>query len=124
MTAIVNSRAWQAAPTWVWERLVAGVVLFGVAGLTNWSLTGVVTAFAVLLTFAHVQIADRLQEAQATAARPSVECHRKLAPTLIAKESAWVLVWALSGLWPAMAGSALFLLYPLWRRAYRRWRTP
>lgn len=111
---------WQTAPTWVWERSAAAVVLFSVAGLTNPTPIGFITALAVLLTFAHVQIADRLQEAQATAEHPSVECHRKLMPTLVAKEISWCAVWVLTGLWPAMAGSALFLVYPIWRKWYRR----
>ncbi len=69
-----------------------------------------------------IQVADRLAEAEERRPVAAVECHGKLRGYLVAKEIAWVAAFALSGMWPAIAGSLLFLAYPLWRRFYRHWR--
>jgi hypothetical protein len=104
--------------TWHLELAFAAVVLAGVALATGGWLQWV-AALAVLGTFAHVQIGDRLQEREAARDRPMVECHRQLARYLVAKEVLWVAFFALSGAWTALAGVPLFLLYPLWRRWWR-----
>lgn len=105
--------------TWHVERAVAAVVLAAVAfaagGGVQW-----IAALAVLGTFAHMQIADRLAEREATRQVPSVECHALAVRYLVAKEVAWVAFFSLTGAWTALAGVPLFLLYPVWRRWWRR----
>jgi hypothetical protein len=101
------------------ELLVAALVLFGVAA---WTGDGWISALAVVLSFAHMQVADRLAEAEERRPSRDVECHRKLRWYLVAKELAWVAAFASAGLWPALVGCGLFLGYPVWRRFYRRWR--
>lgn len=110
--------------TWVVELAVAALVLSVTAALTNASAPGWLSVGAVLGSFAHMQVADRLQEAEGD--RPqsekSVHCQHWLQRYLIAKETLWVLSFALSGMWPALVGCALFLFYPVWRKFYRKWR--
>lgn len=104
--------------TWQLERAFACVVLAAVAfaagGGVQW-----IAALAVLGTFAHMQISDRLAEREAAREVPSVECHHLAVRYLVAKEIAWVAFFALTGAWTALAGVPLFLLYPAWRRWWR-----
>ena len=105
--------------TWHGEIAVAALVMAGVAiasgGGAQW-----LGALAVLGSFAHMQVSDRLAEREAMKAAPDVECHRLAARYLVAKEIAWVAYFAITGSWAALAGVPLFLLYPLWRRWWRR----
>lgn len=110
--------------TWHAELLVVAIVEVAV---TAWHVVGGgdllregVCALAVCLSFAHAQVADRLAERDAARARPSVECHRWASRYLVTKELAWTTLFALTGTWSAIAGSALFALYPLWRRLWRK----
>lgn len=104
--------------TWHVERAVAALVLAVVAlaagGGVQW-----IAALAVLGTFAHMQISDRLAEREAVRTISAVECHALAVRYLVAKELAWVAFFALTGSWTALAGVPLFLLYPLWRRWWR-----
>lgn len=105
--------------TWMLEALVAAAVLAVVAKATGGTLLQWLSALAVLLSFLHGQVAERMTERQAAAARPDVPCWRWSRRYFLGKEAVWCLVFALSGAWPALAGVALFLAYPAWRRAWR-----
>jgi hypothetical protein len=119
---LFGSKAWQALPTWAWELLVVWAILSVAAWVGGASGLQWLSTAAVLLTFAHVQVATRLEEAEARRTRVSVHCRRWLTRYLVAKESLWVVLFAVTGAWPAVAGCAVFLLYPSWRALYRRHR--
>jgi hypothetical protein len=103
------------------EAFVVAVVLAAVAAVTGGGLLQWLSALAVLLSFMHAQVADRMTELQAAAVRPDVPCWRWSRRYFLGKELAWCAVFAMSRAWPALAGVALFLLYPFWRRAWRTW---
>jgi hypothetical protein len=102
--------------TWVAEALVVAGVLAAVAALTGGALVQWLSAAAVLLSFMHAQVADRMAARQAAASNPDVHCWRWSARYFVAKELAWCAVFSLSRAWPALAGVGLFLAYPAWRR--------
>ncbi len=112
--------------TWVKEMALAATWL---GAITVWSGGGLVqwiTAGAVLASFGHMQVAARLEEKEARALPSSdrVECAQMLSCYLVGKEILWVLAFALSGAWVALAGVPLFLLYPMWRNARQKRCTP
>ena len=78
-------------------------------------------AAAVLFTFMHAQIADRMREKQAEMERPSVECWPWLQRYFYAKEILWFAYFTLSQTWSALVGVFVFMVYPLWRSSYRKW---
>lgn len=107
--------------TYTVERAVVGVVLavvafFSAGGWTEW-----LGALAVLAGFSHAQIADRLAEREAAREAPVVECYAKAARYWVAKEALWFAYFVLHRSWAALAGCALFLAYPAWRRLWRRY---
>jgi hypothetical protein len=103
------------------ERAVVAVVLAVSACLTGGGVAWL-SALAVLLTFSHAQIADRLSEAEG--ARPpsvySVHCRHLLDRYWSAKEATWIGVFVAIGNLPAIAGCVVLGAYPLWRRWWRR----
>lgn len=104
--------------TWHAERAVVAAVLLGVA-LVGGHWQDFVGSAAVLLSFAHAQIADRLRERSETSSDP-VHCSHLLDRYWVAKEALWALYFVSSQAWPALAGCVLFLAYPAWRRMWRR----
>jgi len=116
--------------TWQIEMIVVGNILAVVAILTaspaNYYIE-VVGALAVLLTFAHVQVADRLAEKEQEReslklSEETVECHRWATRYLVSKEICWLLYFLVLGAYSALVGVGVFLLYPVWRRYYRKKR--
>jgi hypothetical protein len=101
--------------TWQLEMLVVGVVLLAVALATGGGFVELLGAGAVLLSFGHGQVSDRLAEREAARERPSVACHRMAARYCVGKESLWLLHHS----WTALAGVGLFLAYTPWRRFWR-----
>jgi phosphatidylglycerophosphate synthase len=81
---------------------------------------------AVFFTFKHTVIAERLQEAEAERAEKeglesvTVECYPKLGRDFLIKECLWFVYFILLGAWSALAGVVIFLLYPVWRKYYRK----
>lgn len=106
--------------TWHYEILVVGCVLCLVTLIFANDSINWLTTLAILLTFNHAQIGDRLQERQASMDKPTVECYHKLHKLFIAKEVLWITVFLLSGIYAAIVGSVLFAAYPFWRKYYRR----
>lgn len=80
---------------------------------------------AVFFSFAHMSVADRLrerEEARKDKGEPvMVECFYKLDRYFMLKEICWFAYFLLLGAWSALAGVFLFLLYPLWRRVWRKY---
>lgn len=135
--------------TWTIEVVLVAGVLVGTLAATGrlahqaeW-----VGALAVLLTFCHVQVADRLAEAeraraeaQASEAREKiltpaeltkaeeavrhlghhVECHAWARRYLVSKELCWLVYFTLLGAYSALVGVGVFLAYPVWRAWYKR----
>jgi len=105
--------------TWHVEMLVVGCVAFGSA-LAAGGGFHLLAALAVLLSFGHAQIADRMLESQKAQIVPDVECAWKLNWYLVGKETCWLTLFAATGQWTALISVPLFLLYPVWRRWWRR----
>lgn len=108
--------------TWMGERLVVAAILaasawYGGARAQDW-----LTAVAVLLSFAHAQVADRLQEAEGArhvAGLVAVPCVGKLDHYWTAKEVLWAIVFLTSWNLPALVGCVALGAYPSWRRVWR-----
>ncbi len=106
--------------TWHGELLVLAFIMTGVA----WHGGGGVEyigALAVVVSFAHVQVAERLREnAAAGQAGSLVSCLVWLDRYLLLKEALWFTYFGLKGVWPALAGTLVFFSYPAWRRWWRK----
>ena len=105
--------------TWHVETLVVGTVLVAVALLSGGGPVELIGAGAVLLSFCHASVADRLAEREAARERPSVECHRMAVRYFVGKECLWLVYFVLHHSWTALAGVGLFLAYAPWRRWWR-----
>jgi hypothetical protein len=105
--------------TWHVEMAIAAIVLFGIAWMHAHVWTEWVGSLAVLVNFGYVSIADRLAERQAAQVKPDVECYWKLIYYFVAKESLWAVFFLATKSYSALAGVALFLIYPVWRKWYR-----
>lgn len=114
--------------TWQVELIVVGNLL-AVVGIQTARpenyYAELIGALAVVLTFAHVQVADRLAERAAAdewVGVQTVECHRWARRYLLGKEICWLLYFVALGAWSALVGVGVFLFYPFWRSYYRKWR--
>lgn len=114
--------------TWQVEMLVVAAVLVGVVLSTHRYADPVewIGAGAVLLSFGHAQVADRLAENMAFTARAtgvggqiSVECFRWANRYLVGKEALWFVYFVMHGAYSALAGVVLFIAYPFWRAWWR-----
>lgn len=114
--------------TWKVEFAVVGIVLGVVVNLSGGGLIELLGGLAVLLSFGHAQVADRLaeneRERQAYAGiagiqSHSVVCYRWATRYLVGKEALWLVYFVLHHSWSALAGVGLFLVYPVWRRFWR-----
>lgn len=105
------------------EFIVVAIILVSVAVIAHKGIIEWVGVFAVLLTFGHAQIADRLREREAHRynidQNSKVECYWKLNYYFYAKEILWFIYFLYLGAWSALVGVVLFLLYPLWRNWWR-----
>ena len=108
--------------TWQAELLAVAAVLATVVAVTDGGWLEVVGAGAVLLSFAHGQVADRLAEAEGERDVATVECHRWATRYFLGKETLWLAYFVAHRSWSALAGVALFLAYPAWRRWWLRRR--
>lgn len=99
--------------TWHIEMAIVAAVLLAVVLVTHGGALELVGAGAVLLSFGHAQVADRLAEREASRAMPSVDCHRWATRYLIGKESLWLVYFVLHHSWSALAGVGLFLVAPI-----------
>jgi hypothetical protein len=114
--------------TWKVEMMVAATVLCAVVFISGRyeNVVEWIGASAVLLTFAHMQVADRLAESAAygTAGNMGyanvVGCFAWARRYLVGKEILWMAYFILHQSWSALAGVGLFLLYPVWRAWWRR----
>lgn len=80
----------------------------------------ILAAIAVILTFGHAQIADRLAEKEAQKDIPEVDCYRKMWYYFVGKEMFWFLYFFMNHSYSALVGVFVFLAYPVWRSIYRK----
>jgi hypothetical protein len=107
--------------TWKLETAVVAIVLLAVNYFTHKLFTiEILSAIAVLLTFGYVSISDRLAEQEALRVTPAVDCYKKLQYYFIGKELFWFLYFFLNHSYSALVGVILFLIYPVWRKIYRK----
>ncbi len=110
--------------TWVYEFTVVLIILVVVAVITKKGLIEWIGVLAVLVTFGHTQIADRLHEREAQRYQidksAEVECYWKLNYYFYIKEILWFTYFVFLGAYSALVGVFLFLLYPIWRRYWRK----
>ena len=105
--------------TWHLELLVVSTVLIAVTFFFANNLINWITTAAIIFTFQHAQIGDRLQERQKILDKPTVECYWKLNYFFGIKEVLWIVAFVLMGNYAAIVGSFMFCVYPLWRKYYR-----
>jgi hypothetical protein len=117
--------------TWQYETLFVAVVLALVAAVTTPSFSAIgdaqalrsalviwLSALAVLGSFLHAKVGYRMAEALAAQEAPPASCHEWSGTYWASKELLWLVVFLLSGAYPAIAGSIIFILYPAWRRIH------
>jgi hypothetical protein len=108
--------------TWQIEAAVVALVLFSVVLVSGSQVKEWIGALAVLFTFMHAQVADRMAEKQAAMPEPSVDCYPFSTRYYVVKEFLWIVYFVMSQTWTALAGGIIFLIYPLWRKYRRSWR--
>lgn len=106
--------------TWHIEHLVVLGALTATAIISGSKAVDWLAAGAVLCSFGHASVSDRLVEREATRIIPEVECAKKAAYYWVAKELLWVATFISTRTWPALVGCGLFLAYPFWRKFYRK----
>ena len=77
-------------------------------------------AMAVFTMTRRVSVADRLRESEVARPERSVECVAWYGRYLVIGELLWMIYFLLLGAYSALVGVGLMLLYPPWRRLYRR----
>ena len=116
-----DRRRWR---TWQYEFAFVGALLLPVTLLTiDWSswrgaIGAWATAFGVFFSFGHAKVASRMMEAQAVTEQVTVSCYRMSETYWLVKEAAWFAAFVATGLYPALVGNVIFLLYPVWRKVH------
>ena len=103
--------------TWQIEAGIVGIVLASVVIATGGQTVEWLGATAVLLTFFHAQVSQRLMEKE-KARHPDlqqVKCYQWLGRYFLAKEICWFGYFVLLNAWSALIGVGIFLIYPFWR---------
>jgi hypothetical protein len=111
----VTVRTWHVEAAVIAVVLVVTVLVAG-GGWVEW-----VGAAAVWVSSRHMSVADRLREREERRPTSEVECYRWLDRYWIGKEALWLVYFVALGAWSALAGVVVFIAYPYWRRAHRRW---
>lgn len=121
--------AWLANParkrqTWTYEFMAVGMILVVVTLLTtDWTSPRAIAfnlagAVGVFFSFAHANVASRMTERQAIQEKPDVWCWYKAERYWLLKETAWFVAFMASGMYSALVGNVLFILFPVWRRIH------
>jgi hypothetical protein len=105
--------------TWYFETAFAVAVIVSTTLATATRAIDWIACAAVIATFRHGQITDRMVEAQGALPTPTVHCYRVAGRYWVMKEVLWIAFFVLQGSYAAVVGAALFALYPAWRRAWR-----
>src|SRR5882757_187050 len=108
--------------TWHYELLVVTGILCLTTLLFQNNRINWITTVAIMFTFQHAQIGDRLQEGQRQMTNPDVKCFWKLNILFAMKEIVWIATFLLMHNYAAIVGSIMFACYPVWRKIYRSYR--
>ena len=108
--------------TWMLEWVVVFSILATVTILTGNKPVEWIGTFAVLFTFGHAAISNRLTERQEKMSVPDVECYKWSDRYFILKEMLWFVYFLLYRSYAALVGVIIFIFYPFWRKAYRKWK--
>ncbi len=106
--------------TWKIELLIVAIVLLVQLCFRAFTFSEIICSFAVLFTFMHAQIADRMQERQSLLTRPDVDCYKWSNRYFIIKEFMWITFFLMTNAYAALSGAILFFLYPAWRKYWRK----
>ena len=106
--------------TWMLESLIVFTILAIVTILTGNKLIEWIGTFAVLFTFSHASVSNRLAEKQAAMVKPDVECYKWSEKYFLIKEILWFSYFILNHSYAALTGVIVFLIYPFWRKFYRK----
>ena len=106
--------------TWHAEAAVVAATLAVVVIATGNAWREWIGAAGVLGSFLHATVGDRLAEREAARHVPTVDCHRWSVRYFALREAAWFLYFATGRAWSALVGCVLFLVYPVWRKWWRR----
>jgi len=102
--------------------LLSLIAIISKKGVVEW-----LGVFAVLLTFGHLSVADRLREQEERREKNkepvSVSCYKKLDHYYFSKEALWFVYFSLLGAWSAVAGIVIFLIYKPWRKLWRKYHS-
>lgn len=107
--------------TWHFEATVVIIILILTVYLSGNSTIEYLGAGAVFFTFMMVEIQDRTAEKEKQKTNPDNECFHLFPYYLYLKEFLWISYFLLKGAHSALVGSVIFLLYPLWRKVYRKY---
>lgn len=115
-----HDRMMRFMKTWHAEHAVVIASQLAIVAISGFGWLQWLIAAAVYASFSHASVSERLREREAIREQPSVECHRWQRAYWIMKEVLWAAFFVATGTWPALGGCAVFLLYPFWRRYWRR----
>ena len=108
--------------TWHIELGFVAAVLTALWVITKGGVPDAIGSIAVLLSFAHGQVSERMAAKQAERVVPDVHCWRWSSRYFIGKELCWIFYFALTRSWAPLVGCFVFLAYPYWRQLYRAQR--
>lgn len=128
-----------AVKTFHAELLFVALVLAVAGYFSGAGWVEAIGACAVLASFAHAQVSDRLAEharltdrfaanmnghlgCPAPGTAHHAYCWRWSLRYFVTKEALWLVYFVAHRSWSALVGVFVFLLYPVWRRAHRRGR--
>src|SRR5690242_14186579 len=97
--------------TWKIELLFVVAVLGTVFFLTGRQPSEALGVLAVVLTFCHAQVSDRMAEREAKRVVPEVHCYRWSLRYFVGKEAVWLAYFVMHKSWSALAGVGIFLAY-------------
>ncbi len=106
--------------TWHVENAAVASVLLAVWWSTGHTWEELLGSLAVFCGFCCSSITDRLTEREAARQRPTVHCYRLYWYFFVIEELCWAIYFARKGAWSAEVGVGTFLLYPFWRKFWRR----
>ncbi len=107
--------------TWHFESALVIFVLGITTYLTGNKLSEWIGSIAVFCAFSHASISQRLAEREERKTVPDVECYWKLIYFFIAKEILFGLYFIMHQSYIALIGVGLFILYPIWRKLWRKY---
>lgn len=106
--------------TWQFELAAVATILVTVTSITATRVVDWIALAAVLVSFCHGQVSDRLAAEQSRAIAPSVECHALAGRYWFAKEALWLTYFLIQRSYAAVVGAVIFAAYPAWRTWWRK----